>query len=140
LVIAGAGSGKTRTLIYRVAYLLEQGIPPERLLLLTFTNKAAREMMRRTGDLLGGDLSGLWGGTFHAIGNRILRREGGRLGYSPDFTILDREDAKELVQACVDEADIDVKATCWVRFSRWRSTPTAASSRWWRRSTSISAR
>ena len=111
LVIAGAGSGKTRTLIYRVAYLLEQGIPPERLLLLTFTNKAAREMMRRTGDLLGGDLSGLWGGTFHAIGNRILRQEGGRLGYSRDFTILDREDARELVQACVDEADIDVKAT-----------------------------
>jgi DNA helicase-2/ATP-dependent DNA helicase PcrA len=111
LVIAGAGSGKTRTLIYRVAYLLEQGIPPERLLLLTFTNKAAREMMRRTGDLLGGDLSGLWGGTFHAIGNRILRREGGRMGYSRDFTILDREDARELVQACVDEADIDVKAT-----------------------------
>ena len=111
LVIAGAGSGKTRTLIYRVAYLLEQGIPPERLLLLTFTNKAAREMMRRTGDLLGGDLSGLWGGTFHAIGNRILRRQGERFGYSGDFTILDREDARELVQACVDEADIDVKAT-----------------------------
>jgi DNA helicase II / ATP-dependent DNA helicase PcrA len=111
LVIAGAGSGKTRTLIYRVAYLLEQGIPPERLLLLTFTNKAAREMMRRTGELLGGDLSGLWGGTFHAIGNRILRRSGDRLGYSRDFTILDREDAKELVQACVDESNIDVKAT-----------------------------
>ena len=111
LVIAGAGSGKTRTLIYRVAYLLEQGIPPDRLLLLTFTNKAAREMMRRTGELLGGDLSGLWGGTFHAIGNRILRRRGDRLGYPRDFTILDREDAKELVQACVDEADIDVKAT-----------------------------
>jgi DNA helicase-2/ATP-dependent DNA helicase PcrA len=111
LVIAGAGSGKTRTLIYRVAYLLEQGIPPERLLLLTFTNKAAQEMMRRTGELLGGDLSGLWGGTFHSIGNRILRREGERLGYRRDFTILDRDDAKELVQACVDEADIDVKAT-----------------------------
>ncbi len=111
LVIAGAGSGKTRTLIYRVAYLLEQGIPPERLLLLTFTNKAAREMMRRTGELLGGDLSGLWGGTFHSIGNRILRREAERLGYRRDFTILDREDAKELVQACMDEADIDVKAT-----------------------------
>ncbi|MCL4178214.1 MAG: UvrD-helicase domain-containing protein [Verrucomicrobia bacterium] len=111
LVIAGAGSGKTRTLIYRVAYLLEQGIPPERLLLVTFTNKAAREMMRRTGELLGGDLSGLWGGTFHSIGNRILRREGERLGYRRDFTILDREDAKELVQACLDEADIDVRAT-----------------------------
>src|SRR5216117_458848 len=74
LVIAGAGSGKTRTLIYRVAYLLEQGIPPDRILLLTFTNKAAGEMMRRVNDLLGSELSSLWGGTFHAIGNRVLRQ------------------------------------------------------------------
>ena len=74
LVIAGAGSGKTRTLIYRVAFLLEQGIPPERILLLTFTNKAAKEMMRRVADLLGGELSGLWGGTFHSIAARVLRR------------------------------------------------------------------
>src|SRR6202166_5371465 len=64
LVIAGAGSGKTRTLIYRVAYLLEQGIPADRILLLTFTNKAAKEMMRRVAEILGGDLSTLWGGTF----------------------------------------------------------------------------
>src|SRR5262245_9661412 len=71
LVIAGAGSGKTRTLTYRVAYLLEQGIPPERILLLTFTNKAAKEMMRRVADILGSDLSTLWGGTFHSVGNRI---------------------------------------------------------------------
>src|ERR1051326_768730 len=71
LVIAGAGSGKTRTLTYRVAFLIEQGIPAERILLLTFTNKAAREMMRRVNDILGSDLSGLWGGTFHSIGNRI---------------------------------------------------------------------
>src|SRR5947209_9778455 len=74
LVIAGAGSGKTRTLTYRVAYLLEQGIPAERILLLTFTNKAAREMMRRVADLLGNDLGQLWGGTFHSIGHRFLRR------------------------------------------------------------------
>src|SRR5215467_5628523 len=91
LVIAGAGSGKTRTLTYRVAFLLEQGIPPERILLLTFTNKAAKEMMRRVADILGGDLSALWGGTFHAIGCRILRRHAERLGYRADFTILDRE-------------------------------------------------
>src|SRR5512145_1086612 len=67
LVIAGAGSGKTRTLTYRVAFLIEQGIPPERILLLTFTNKAAKEMMRRVADLLGSELSALWGGTFHSI-------------------------------------------------------------------------
>src|SRR5438477_6559035 len=111
LVIAGAGAGKTRTLIYRVAFLLEQGIPAERILLLTFTNKAAKEMMRRAADLLGGDLSSLWGGTFHSIGNRILRRHADLLGYSRDFTILDREDAKDLIAACLDEANIDLKAT-----------------------------
>src|SRR6185503_15485590 len=111
LVIAGAGAGKTRTLIYRVAYLLEQGIPPDRILLLTFTNKAAQEMMRRVADLLGGDISELWGGTFHAIGNRILRRHADLLGYPRDFTILDREDARELIAAVVDEAGIDVKDT-----------------------------
>jgi DNA helicase II / ATP-dependent DNA helicase PcrA len=111
LVIAGAGAGKTRTLIYRVAYLLEQGIPADRILLLTFTNKAAKEMMRRVADLLGGDISSLWGGTFHSIGNRILRRHADLLGYPRDFTILDREDAKDLIAACLDEADIDVEAT-----------------------------
>lgn len=108
LVIAGAGSGKTRTLTYRVAFLLEHGVQPERILLLTFTNKAAREMMRRANDLLGHDLSSLWGGTFHSIGNRTLRRHADRLGYRPDFTILDREDSKDLVQACIDAAKIEV--------------------------------
>jgi len=111
LVIAGAGSGKTRTLIYRVAFLLEQGIPPECLLLLTFTNKAAREMMQRVTDLLGGELSALWGGTFHSIGARILRRHATELGYEPDFSILDREDAKDLLQACLGDMDIDVTST-----------------------------
>ncbi len=110
LVIAGAGSGKTRTLIYRVAFLLEQGIPPECILLLTFTNKAAKEMMRRVADLLGGELSSLWGGTFHSIGARVLRRHAPLLGYQPDFSILDREDAKEMLHACLLEMDIDVKA------------------------------
>lgn len=111
LVIAGAGSGKTRTLIYRVAYLLEQGIPPEFILLLTFTNRAAREMMRRVSDLLGGELNNLWGGTFHSIGARVLRRHAALLGFQPDFSILDREDSKEMLQACVTEMAIDVKAT-----------------------------
>ncbi len=111
LVIAGAGSGKTRTLTYRVAYLLEQGIPPDRILLLTFTNKAAREMMRRVADLLGHELSDLWGGTFHSIGNRILRHHANLLGYQRDFTIMDREDAKHLITTCIAESEIDVKAT-----------------------------
>src|SRR5881396_3706140 len=110
LVIAGAGAGKTRTLTYRVAYLLEQGIPPDRILLLTFTNKAAREMMRRVTDLLGRESPSLWGGTFHAIGARLLRRHADLLGYRPDFTILDREDANDLIKACVAEAAIDLGA------------------------------
>ncbi|MEN9573006.1 MAG: hypothetical protein RL514_861 [Verrucomicrobiota bacterium] len=111
LVIAGAGAGKTRTLTYRVAWLIEHGIAPDRILLLTFTNKAAKEMMRRVSDLLGNDVSNLWGGTFHSVGNRILRKHAAVLGWRPDFTILDREDAKDLLQACVDESGIDVKET-----------------------------
>src|SRR5947207_14947528 len=86
LVIAGAGSGKTRTLTYRVAFLLEQGIPPDRVLLLTFTNKAAGEMMRRVADLLGQELAALWGGTFHSVGSRILRRHATVLGHQRDFS------------------------------------------------------
>jgi DNA helicase-2/ATP-dependent DNA helicase PcrA len=111
LVIAGAGSGKTRTLTYRVAYLLEQGIPAERILLLTFTNKAAKEMMRRVTELLGQEWAALWGGTFHSIGNRLLRRHAVLLGFQPDFTILDREDARHLITTCVAESAVDVKAT-----------------------------
>jgi DNA helicase-2/ATP-dependent DNA helicase PcrA len=111
LVIAGAGSGKTRTLTYRVGFLLEQGIPADRILLLTFTNKAAKEMMRRVSDLLGRDLPELWGGTFHSIGNRMLRLHANLLGYQRDFTIMDREDAKDLIDACLGESGIDLKAT-----------------------------
>jgi len=109
LVIAGAGSGKTRTLTYRVAYLLENGIDPRNILLLTFTNKAAREMLGRVANLLSVDASGLWGGTFHSVGNRILRRHGTALGYSSGFTIMDREDQKDLIDAVVTSAGIDPK-------------------------------
>jgi ATP-dependent DNA helicase UvrD/PcrA len=109
LVIAGAGSGKTRTLTYRVAYLLENGIDPRNILLLTFTNKAAREMLGRVANLLPVDASGLWGGTFHSIGNRILRRHGTALGYSRGFTIMDREDQKDLIDAVVTSTGIDPK-------------------------------
>src|SRR4029077_4885620 len=109
LIIAGAGSGKTRTLTYRVAYLLENGIDPRNILLLTFTNKAAREMLNRVANLLPVDASGLWGGTFHSVGNRILRRHGRALGYSSGFTIMDREDQKDLINTVVASAGIDPK-------------------------------
>jgi DNA helicase-2/ATP-dependent DNA helicase PcrA len=109
LVIAGAGSGKTRTLTYRVAYLLENGIDPRNILLLTFTNKAAREMLNRVANLLPVDASGLWGGTFHSVGNRILRRHGSALNYSSGFTIMDREDQKDLINTVVASAGIDPK-------------------------------
>ena len=98
LVIAGAGSGKTRALTYRVAYLLEQGIVPENILLLTFTNKAAREMLARVDALLPDRTAGLWGGTFHSIGSRILRQHGEVAGYARGFSILDREDQQELLK------------------------------------------
>src|SRR5438045_8828420 len=109
LVIAGAGSGKTRTLTYRVAYLLENGIDPRNILLLTFTNKAAREMLGRVANVLPIDASGLWGGTFHSVGNRILRRHGPALGYSSGFTIMDREDPKDLIDAVLTCARIDTR-------------------------------
>lgn len=108
LVIAGAGSGKTRTVTYRVAYLVERGVAPEAILLATFTNKAAREMLHRVEDLLGVDLSRLWGGTFHHIGNLILRREARKVGYESNYTILDREDQKDLLAVCVEELGVDL--------------------------------
>lgn len=109
LVIAGAGSGKTRTLTYRVAYLLENGVDPRNILLLTFTNKAARQMLDRVANLLPLDASGLWGGTFHSIGNRMLRRHGSALGYTSSFTIMDREDQRDLLNSVVAGSGIDPK-------------------------------
>jgi len=109
LVIAGAGSGKTRTLTYRVAYLLEKGMSPDRLLLLTFTNKAAREMLQRVSSLVPLDASRIWGGTFHSVANRILRRHAKTIGYQSNYAILDREDSKDLIHACIPETGIDVK-------------------------------
>jgi DNA helicase-2/ATP-dependent DNA helicase PcrA len=106
LVIAGAGSGKTRTLVYRVARLIESGHDPSRILLLTFTNKAAREMLRRVEMLLSVDTRRLMGGTFHSVGNRLLRRFGGRLGLTSNFTILDPEDARELLEAATSDRRI----------------------------------
>ncbi len=109
LVIAGAGSGKTRTLTYRVAYLIENGVAPANILLLTFTNKAAREMMDRVASLIPNDLSGLWGGTFHSIGNRILRRHAAEAGFAPGFSIMDREDQQDLLDAVIVAIGINTK-------------------------------
>ncbi len=107
LVIAGAGSGKTRTLTFRVAYLMENGLPANRILLLTFTNKAAKEMLGRVATLLPRDSTGIWGGTFHSVANRILRRHASELGYESNYLILDREDSKHLMTASIQEAGLD---------------------------------
>jgi DNA helicase-2/ATP-dependent DNA helicase PcrA len=106
LVIAGAGSGKTRTLVYRVARLIESGTDPSRILLLTFTNKAAREMLRRVEGLLSIDSRKVMGGTFHSVGNRLLRQYGEHIGLSSHFTILDPEDARELLEASTSDLGI----------------------------------
>lgn len=111
LVLAGAGSGKTRTITYRVAYLLEQGVAPQNILLLTFTNKASSEMISRVEGLCGSYPTGLWAGTFHSIANRLLRQFAPLLGYTSDFTILDREDSEALVKTCVKDAHVDTKTT-----------------------------
>lgn len=106
LVIAGAGTGKTHTLTYRMAYLVERGIDPEKILLLTFTNRAARSMTTRAATLLGLDVSRLWGGTFHSTANRILRRYANRLGYTSEYTIIDGEDSTTLMKNCIAEANV----------------------------------
>ncbi len=107
LVLAGAGSGKTRTVVHRVCRLIEDGVPPGRILLLTFTNKAAREMMDRVEQLVEGRGGRVVGGTFHAVGHRLLRRHAELLGYSPRFGILDREDSTDLMAAALAEATPD---------------------------------
>ncbi|MDH4445463.1 MAG: ATP-dependent helicase [Akkermansiaceae bacterium] len=109
LVIAGAGSGKTRTLTYRVAWLLDHGIESKQVLLLTFTNKAAREMTERVRDLVPHDTSDLWAGTFHSIGSRILRRHAEDLGFTRSFSILDRDDQKSMLSSVIASCDIDTK-------------------------------
>ena len=109
LVIAGAGSGKTHTITYRLARLVEDGVAPESILLVTFTNKAAREMLHRAASLIQTDARRVWGGTFHHVGNLILRRYGNLIGYGPNFTILDREDAADLVTECIRLAGFDPK-------------------------------
>jgi len=98
LIIAGAGTGKTRTLVYRVAHLLAEGVRPDRILLLTFTRRAAQEMLSRAERLVGSTTAKVHGGTFHATGHRLLRQFGPEAGLARDFTILDQSDAEDLVQ------------------------------------------
>src|SRR5580692_11611925 len=105
LVLAGAGSGKTRTLTYRVAYLLSQGVRPGEILLLTFTNKAAKEMLHRVQELTGIEPRQFWGGTFHSIGHRALRMFGEAIGLAKGFTILDSEEAERLLKQSVEAQD-----------------------------------
>ena len=106
LVIAGAGSGKTRTLTYRVSRLIEDGVDPSEILIVTFTNKASREMLSRVEQLVTIDTRRIWGGTFHSIGNRLLRRHAEAIGYKSNFTIMDDEDSKEMMESAVSSLGI----------------------------------
>jgi DNA helicase-2/ATP-dependent DNA helicase PcrA len=101
LVIAGAGSGKTRALTFRVAHLIDRGVRPGSVLVLTFTNRAAKEMTGRVRGLVGGVARGVWGGTFHSIGRRLLREFADEIGYPKNFGILDREDSSSLMKQCI---------------------------------------
>lgn len=106
LVLAGAGSGKTRTIVHRVAHLLGQGVASQEILLLTFTNKAASAMMSRVEMLLGRHPQGLWGGTFHSVANRVLRRYAPTINYQQNFSILDEEDSRDLLKLCVKDVGV----------------------------------
>jgi DNA helicase II / ATP-dependent DNA helicase PcrA len=109
LVLAGAGSGKTRALTYRVARLIDTGVPAEGIVLLTFTNRAAREMLSRVEELCGATARRIFGGTFHHVGNTILRRHAEVIGYGPNFNILDRDDSREVMGAAVVDAGVQVQ-------------------------------
>ena len=110
LVIAGAGSGKTRVLTYKIAYLMKLGLAPWNILALTFTNKASREMNERIATIVGTDHArGLWSGTFHSVFSRILRQESAYLGYTSDFTIYDTSDSRNLIKTIVKEMGLDEK-------------------------------
>ncbi len=110
MIIAGAGSGKTRTLTYRIAHLMELGVDPFHILALTFTNKAANEMKERIIKLVGGEGRNLWMGTFHSIFARVLRAEATKLGYTSSFTIYDTDDSKAAIKQIVKQLNLDPKA------------------------------
>jgi len=111
LVLAGAGSGKTRVLTARIAYLIqEQGVAPQRIFAVTFTNKAAGEMRSRVATLLGADPKGLWIGTFHSLSARLLRREAAALGFGPNFTIYDQDDSESFIKRLLEQRGLSPKA------------------------------
>ena len=108
IVIAGAGSGKTRVLTYRIAYLMHKGVDSFNILALTFTNKAAREMKERIGQIVGeSEAKNLWMGTFHSVFARILRVEGHHLGFPSNFTIYDTQDSQKLLGSIIKEMGLD---------------------------------
>ena len=107
IVIAGAGSGKTRVLTYRIAYLMSQGVDAFNILALTFTNKAAREMKDRIANIVGSEAKNLWMGTFHSVFARILRFEADKLGYPSNFTIYDTQDSDRLIASIIKEMNLD---------------------------------
>lgn len=109
MIIAGAGSGKTRVLTYRIAHLIKSGVDPFNILSLTFTNKAAKEMRERIEKVIGPDARNIWMGTFHSVFSRILRAEGEKLGYPSNFTIYDSDDSKSLIRTIVKELNLDDK-------------------------------
>jgi len=119
MIVAGAGSGKTRVLTYRAAYLVAQGVPPESILALTFTNKAANEMKSRIITLVGEQSRSLWMGTFHSVFARILRRQGEKIGYDRNFTIYDTDDSLALVKTVMNSLGV----------SQQQSHPTGIGSR-----------
>jgi len=110
MIIAGAGSGKTRTLTYRIAHLIEKGVDPFHILALTFTNKAAGEMKERIISLVGSEARNIWMGTFHSVFARLLRSDGNKLGYTNSFTIYDTDDSKAAIKQIVKQLNLDPKA------------------------------
>ena len=109
MIIAGAGSGKTRVITYRVAHLVRKGVDPFNILVLTFTNKAAKEMRERITQVVGPEAKNIWMGTFHSVFAKILRIEAIKLGYQSNFTIYDTEDSKSVIRAILKEMQLDDK-------------------------------
>ena len=106
LVVAGPGSGKTRVLTYRIAHLIESGIPPYKILSLTFTNKAAKEMKERISKVVGDKANQVWAGTFHSIFARILRVEAPKINFPSNFTIYDRQDSESVIKGILKDQNL----------------------------------